>query len=1061
MKPVNLAVRGFRSYPDPVTIDFTGKGLTAALGDTGAGKSSLLEAITFALFGKSSWDGRETKHLIADQAVAGSVDLTFTHGGHRWHVHRTIHATNSNAGRHHLKNMDTGDEVDGATPVTNRIEAVLQLGYGTFLRVGLLPQGKFDQLLTSAPRDRTKLLRELFGADSLASVQDVARDRCANLKELLAVAKSKRLDIPTHPEETAAEAGAKAAAAEDLAARLSASIDAMNKLQEQVSAARTAAEAAQVAARRLADGVVHDVAATLDRLEPVAERLETQRATLEHSASEIADREAGFAAEIQQREHRGEGLGPLTKAATILEHLAARVDTHRVERRNLDVNTAQLAADGDQIASDEAELNIRIEKARPLIDAAAMATEVGREVRSREGALRGQIADAMKAALGITAAVAACGSATGELEEANKAVARLEQEIIAVEDAVTRAEERQSALDLHNRAALVAADLHPGDDCPVCQQQVPDPFEAGSTASAEEIRKAKAATRDARRRRDKISDELGQCKARVTAALRAVSNGAENRCAAESEARRSADATRAKFDEFSTLAARVGGSFDAAAASAALDAAMGTLAVQSDRHAPHQHLAEPIISALVACDEAVSAHLMKLRDAESLATNTITVERELLVSRRSAYAAATEAASSSSSRETDAIARTAADIHALPSRIRCLLPSEVVEITSDSVEKALSAVAAGKSEIESLLSALEAGRVANSAILTRQRDLEQETNRLLARPLATLRSELDAWGKELLRAIHHFDRSRQHQVPRTPAEPGISEVRAFAADLLEITAAVDTALSGACAAHAADLEKATANLVGAAAQLADVADFDAAADMTTAKAVHPFIDARAVARGDAERWREIQRAVTAQIQQAADLDFAIAAGQARIEALDVLRRELVDARFLGYLTKLNTRALLGIASALLGQLTDNQFGFADNCDIVSRNSKVVHSANRLSGGEKFLASLALALALSELHSRSGPRLGSLFLDEGFATLDTAALQSALDVLRAQTGGDRLVMVISHLHAVAEAVDDVLWVERPIGGGSAARWLTADERDRLINADLSSGLQMLA
>ncbi|MFE6098143.1 hypothetical protein ACFQ7M_40290 [Streptomyces massasporeus] len=79
-----------------------------------------------------------------------------------------------------------------------------------------------------------------------------------------------------------------------------------------------------------------------------------------------------------------------------------------------------------------------------------------------------------------------------------------------------------------------------------------------------------------------------------------------------------------------------------------------------------------------------------------------------------------------------------------------------------------------------------------------------------------------------------------------------------------------------------------------------------------------------------------------------------------------------------------------------------------------------------------MASLALALALAELHSRSGPALGSLFLDEGFAALDTTALDLALDVLRAQAGGDRLVMVISHLHAVAEAVDDVLGWSEPVG-----------------------------
>ncbi|MFF7879087.1 SbcC/MukB-like Walker B domain-containing protein [Streptomyces californicus] len=116
--------------------------------------------------------------------------------------------------------------------------------------------------------------------------------------------------------------------------------------------------------------------------------------------------------------------------------------------------------------------------------------------------------------------------------------------------------------------------------------------------------------------------------------------------------------------------------------------------------------------------------------------------------------------------------------------------------------------------------------------------------------------------------------------------------------------------------------------------------------------------------------------------------------------------------------------------------------------------------NRLSGGEKFQASLALALALAELHSRSGSNLGSLFLDEGFAALDAAALDAALEVLRARAGSDRLVMVISHLHAVAEAVDEVLWVERTTAG-SSARWLTPAERDDLMQADPASGLQTLA
>lgn len=63
------------------------------------------------------------------------------------------------------------------------------------------------------------------------------------------------------------------------------------------------------------------------------------------------------------------------------------------------------------------------------------------------------------------------------------------------------------------------------------------------------------------------------------------------------------------------------------------------------------------------------------------------------------------------------------------------------------------------------------------------------------------------------------------------------------------------------------------------------------------------------------------------------------------------------------------------------------------------------------------------------------------------------------MLRARAGGDYLVMVISYLHAVAEAVDEVLWVERT-ATGSSTRWLPPAERDDLVQADLASGLQTL-
>jgi exonuclease SbcC len=63
------------------------------------------------------------------------------------------------------------------------------------------------------------------------------------------------------------------------------------------------------------------------------------------------------------------------------------------------------------------------------------------------------------------------------------------------------------------------------------------------------------------------------------------------------------------------------------------------------------------------------------------------------------------------------------------------------------------------------------------------------------------------------------------------------------------------------------------------------------------------------------------------------------------------------------------------------------------------------------------------------------------------------------VLQTEAGGDKLVAVVSHLHAVAEAVEDVMWVERH-PEGSRARWLTAAERDELVREEVASGLLTL-
>jgi len=189
---------------------------------------------------------------------------------------------------------------------------------------------------------------------------------------------------------------------------------------------------------------------------------------------------------------------------------------------------------------------------------------------------------------------------------------------------------------------------------------------------------------------------------------------------------------------------------------------------------------------------------------------------------------------------------------------------------------------------------------------------------------------------------------------------------------------------------------------------------------------------------------------------AAALDTGIADAASAVAVLRAVARALTSTQFVDFVIARRSTALLLVASRLLGQLTGDGYGFTQDFQIIDRRTRTERDVKTLSGGETFLASLALALGLVELAGRSGGRIDSLFLDEGFGSLDTTILTEALDVLRSHVSTGRLVTVISHLHAVAADLDRVLLVTKN-PTGSDMRWLQADEREQLLLDDVSAGL----
>jgi exonuclease SbcC len=100
-----------------------------------------------------------------------------------------------------------------------------------------------------------------------------------------------------------------------------------------------------------------------------------------------------------------------------------------------------------------------------------------------------------------------------------------------------------------------------------------------------------------------------------------------------------------------------------------------------------------------------------------------------------------------------------------------------------------------------------------------------------------------------------------------------------------------------------------------------------------------------------------------------------------------------------------------------------------------RRDHRVRSAATLSGGERFLASLSLALALADIASGAEGRLECLFLDEGFSSLDADSLELAISGVEQMAHDGRLVVIITHLPGVAERLGAAIHVRKDPGGTS--------------------------
>ena len=188
MIPLHLSLSGFLSYRDPVELDFSSFELACIAGPNGAGKSSLLDAITWALFGQAR---KRDDSLINAYSEAAEVRLTFAYEGNVYQVLRSKPRDKTAVLEFHIMQQPSDTSIGAIhnsqswKPLTERtlrdtetrIQQTLRLDYETFVNASFFLQGKADQFTQQRPGDRKRILSSILGLEVWETYRQRAADQ--------------------------------------------------------------------------------------------------------------------------------------------------------------------------------------------------------------------------------------------------------------------------------------------------------------------------------------------------------------------------------------------------------------------------------------------------------------------------------------------------------------------------------------------------------------------------------------------------------------------------------------------------------------------------------------------------------------------------------------------------------------------------------------------------------------------------------------------------------------------------------------------------------------------
>lgn len=1055
MRLHRMSVTAFGPFGGTQEIDFdtlSKAGLFLLHGQTGAGKTSVLDAVCFALYGAVP-GARQSPgtSLRSDHAEAGTptgVTLELTLGERRLEITRNPAQPRPKArgtgfvterARSRLREWDTAAGRWDALSTSHQeigeeITQLIGMSREQFCQVVLLPQGDFARFLRADAEARGRLLGRLFDTRRFAAVEERLADlrRAAEAEvrsgdeRLLALAHRMAQaaagaagDWPA-PDHRPGDPGTAGAVLQWAAVARSGAREAY-----EVAEARAAAAAERYAAARAALDEVRELARLQRRYAETRRRSDAlEEARPRHDALAADADRAGRAdrvlpalrlrdeaaraheAALASRERARAQLPPDLAGAdaewltgrehTLRRELGALESARRAEQRSAEITRERAGLDREARADEDA-----------LHEASAwLAGWEGRRARHIE--LIGAAQEAATRAEHLAGRLAGARDRLAAACERDELAARAERDEAGLRTLHTEVNAaRAHWLDLKERrlqgiAAELAAALVPGEPCAVCgsaEHPVPARAEAGHVDRAAEDAAYEASVRAERTRADAERDLAVTRESHAAAALRARAPGA-------------AAPARERTSHAAVAAPEPGGGPEQTAAPGARGASGGAGTQGGGVPGPRGADSGP-----AAADLRAAVAELEQRHAEAYATAAgVHAEQEALEQGEREHAERLEARR----RAERSIAARLSRREAID-REQAAAEAELVRARGGSAS-----VAEHAARLERRVALLAAAAEALRQVDAAEQRLEESGERLAeAARDAGFASPAEAAGAVL------GERARREA--EAAVESWRSEAAAVAERLAEEDARAAAALPGAVPETAeAAAASAEARTRDAAARLAGAQERCAALDRLSADALREVRGLAPVR----ERYDRVARLAGLTAGTSADNErkmrlesYVLAARLEQVAAAATVRLQRMSS---GRYTLVHSDARAGGRRAGLG------------LHVVDAWTGRERDTATLSGGETFFASLALALGLADVvtDEAGGTRLDTLFVDEGFGSLDEQTLDEVLDVLDSLRERDRSVGIVSHVGDLRRRIPVQLEVVKE-RSGSAVRLRTGD------------------